>query len=41
MEWTSFVIGIVIGMVIPFGIAPLFKQLNRAYDEIKGRTSSD
>jgi len=38
MEWTSFIIGLVIGMVIPFGVAPLFKQLRKAYEEIKERS---
>ena len=39
MDSLSFCIGLVIGLVLPFGIAPLYKQLKKAYDEIRERTS--
>ena len=43
MDWTSFVMGgifgLLLGLVLPFGIAPLFKQLRKAYDEIRERST--
>jgi len=39
MDWTSFVMGgifgLLLGLVLPFGIAPLFKQLRKDIARIK------
>lgn len=38
MDLASFVFGLIVGMVLPFGVAPLFRQLRKAYEEIMERT---